>query len=314
MKHLRLLVPASDEHFDETGYLHANPDVARAVSTGVIACGYDHFDAFGRHESRNQRVPIPAEWKSAKLARARACLRDPNAGLAGATAIDCLDDTLRERCGVIATDNISAHEYDHRALELIERHRDGWVLDCGAGMRGTYYTHVLNTEIVAYDSTDVLAVAECLPFRDGCFDAVLSLNVLEHVKNPFAAAAELIRVLRPGGELLCVAPFMQPLHGYPHHYYNMTREGLSNLFAGLNEQRFEIYGAMHPIWALQWFLTRYAHGLPAAQRDRFEAMTVSQLLAPATQLELDAIATELASGSCIELASAHALRARKPSN
>jgi len=312
MKQLRLLVPANDEHFDESAYLRANPDVAQAVAAGILASGREHFELFGRNEGRSQRLDVPQEWKAAKLAHIRSCLSRPAAARHNTGLIDCLDPDLRERWGVVATENVSAHEYDSRALALIERHREGWVLDCGAGLRNTYYAHVVNAEIVDYDSTDILAIAERLPFRDACFDAVLSLNVLEHVKDPFAAARELIRVLRPGGELLCVAPFLQPLHGYPHHYFNMTREGLASLFAALRDHRFEIYGAMHPVWAMQWFLTRYSQGLPQSQRQRFEAMTVAQLLAPAAQLELDGIATELDETCRTELASAHALHARKP--
>jgi len=40
-----------------------------------------------------------------------------------------------------------------------------------------------------------------LPFSDGCFDAVLSMGVLEHVEDPEGSLAELRRVLRRGGRL-----------------------------------------------------------------------------------------------------------------
>ena len=76
----------------------------------------------------------------------------------------------------------------------------------------------------------MLGVGEALPFKDNAFDAVLSLSVLEHVRDPFACAAEIARVLKPGGKLICCVPFLQPLHGYPHHYYNMTGQGLRALF------------------------------------------------------------------------------------
>lgn len=47
----------------------------------------------------------------------------------------------------------------------------------------------------------VIARAEALPFRDGCFDTVVSGLVLCSVDDPDAALAEVRRVLRPGGAL-----------------------------------------------------------------------------------------------------------------
>jgi methionine biosynthesis protein MetW len=45
-----------------------------------------------------------------------------------------------------------------------------------------------------------------LPFRDGQFDAVTMLAVLEHVFDPFAMIGEIHRVLRPGGALAIAVP------------------------------------------------------------------------------------------------------------
>ena len=47
----------------------------------------------------------------------------------------------------------------------------------------------------------VRAVGERLPWRDGAFDAVLSYQTLEHVQDPDAVLAEMLRVTRPGGAL-----------------------------------------------------------------------------------------------------------------
>jgi len=45
-----------------------------------------------------------------------------------------------------------------------------------------------------------------LPFCAGAFDAVFSINVLEHVPEPAAVLRESARVLRPGGLFLAVTP------------------------------------------------------------------------------------------------------------
>lgn len=312
MEPFRILVPATDENFDEAGYLAANPDVAAAVARSELPSGRVHFDTFGLAEGRALRRAVPPEAKAAKLARIRPLLRDGAAIGHGPGVIDCLPDSLRVELALDATDNVSAHEYDEHALALIERHADGMVLDCGAGLRNTYYPNVVNYEIVAYDTTDVLGAAECLPFADESFDAVLSLNVLEHVKDPFQAAREIMRVMKPGAELMAVAPFLQPLHGYPHHYYNMTARGLENLFEPLVEKSIAVYGAMRPIWALNWFLHRYAASLDPEQRAAFERLTVAELTGNPLVLERERFATDLPADSVTELAAAHGLAARKP--
>lgn len=53
-----------------------------------------------------------------------------------------------------------------------------------------------------------------LSFPDSSFDAIVSLDVLEHVPDHAAALAELHRCLRPGGRLLLAAPFRARRHDH----------------------------------------------------------------------------------------------------
>jgi len=48
----------------------------------------------------------------------------------------------------------------------------------------------------------LVADAHALPFKDESVDYVLSLAVLEHLRNPFNAGQEMFRVLRRGAMLL----------------------------------------------------------------------------------------------------------------
>ncbi len=62
-----------------------------------------------------------------------------------------------------------------------------------------------------------LAVCEQLPYPDGVFDLVLSHEVLEHVQDDRLAAAEMARVLKPGGRAVIFAPnrlYPFETHGY----------------------------------------------------------------------------------------------------
>lgn len=67
-------------------------------------------------------------------------------------------------------------------------------------------------------AADVLADAHALPFADSSFDLVFSYAVFEHLHNPFLAAAEVARVLVPGGVFFGTVSQGEPFHdSYFHH-------------------------------------------------------------------------------------------------
>ena len=250
--------------------------------------------------------------KAEKLRRIRPLLRTDMPCQQTELFYDYLTDELREAFHIVDTANVSRHGYDEISQSLIAQHRNGLVLDCGAGSRSVYHDNVVNLEICAYESTDVRGVGERLPFRDGVFDAAVSLNVLEHVKDPFACAREIARTMKPGAVLYCVVPFLQSLHGYPHHYYNMTHQGLRSLFE--RDLRIEKQDVIHsglPIWTLTSLLQRWAGALPLAARIRFQNMRVGDLMDhPLTYLHRSFV-TRLPVEMNFELASTTALIARK---
>jgi SAM-dependent methyltransferase len=159
----------------------------------------------------------------------------------------------------------------------------------------------------------VLGVGEELPFKDNSFDAVFSLAVLEHVKNPFECAAEIARVMKPGAKPYCVVPFLQPQHGYPHHYYNMSSQGLKNLFDDYLEiEKQEILLSGVPIWALNWILASWTNGLTGEAREEFLNMKVADLLDdPISYLDKEFV-KQLSREKNFELACTTALFAKKP--
>ena len=73
---------------------------------------------------------------------------------------------------------------------------------------------------------DVASSADCLPFADNTFDAVISQAVFEHLQYPELAMQEIRRVLKPGGLVKIDTAFLQPEHGYPYHFFNVTETGL----------------------------------------------------------------------------------------
>lgn len=55
-------------------------------------------------------------------------------------------------------------------------------------------------------SAEHIADAASLPFPDESFDVAVCVEVFEHLFTPHAAAAEIFRVLRPGGCLIATVP------------------------------------------------------------------------------------------------------------
>src|SRR4051794_13208930 len=49
-----------------------------------------------------------------------------------------------------------------------------------------------------------------LPFQDGTFDRIIASEVMEHIPDDAGAAAELSRVLRPGGTMAVTVPAWFP--------------------------------------------------------------------------------------------------------
>ena len=256
-------------------------------------------------------LAVPAD-KAARLERIRPRLRTDLPFRETAFHFDFLTEEARQAFNVVDTDAVSGFEYAPSVRAEIDRVGDGLVLDCGAGNRPSTLPNVVNLEIVPYPSTDVVSVAERLPFLDNTFSLVVSCAVLEHLKDPFAAAREIVRVTRPGGLIYADVPFLQPFHGYPSHYYNMTMEGLKNLFAAdcaIERAFVPHYGS--PVWTLTWFLNSYAAGLPEETRRRFLDMRVSDLMAPAASYLDEPWVRQLAGEKQVELACANSVVARK---
>jgi SAM-dependent methyltransferase len=306
---------ATEENFDEKAYLTANPDVADAVRSGKIKSGRLHFNKFGKKEGRMIRLPpsILSEAKKKKLQRIKPLLRQDMPFSETPNGYDFLSTDLRSQFNIVDTYAVSSNSYDRYAMALIEKNENGWVLDCGAGQRPVYFDHVVNFEIADYETTDVLGIGEILPFVDGAFDVVLSLAVLEHVKDPFQCAREMARVLKPGGRLMCCAPLLAPLHGYPHHYYNMTGQGLKNLFVDtLVIDELTTYESMLPIWALTWILQSWAAGLEGKTKADFLKLRIRDLMESADKYLHMPFVKELSMEKNLELACCTALFAHKP--
>lgn len=65
---------------------------------------------------------------------------------------------------------------------------------------------------------DIISDITSIPVKDKSFDAVMCVEVLEHMLEPALAVREFGRILKVGGKLIITAPFASITHFAPHFY------------------------------------------------------------------------------------------------
>ncbi len=70
---------------------------------------------------------------------------------------------------------------------------------------------------------------ESIPLEDNSIDAIISIQVLEHLSNPQQALNEMFRVLKPGGHLFFTTPLCYQEHQQPWDFFRYTRYGLRHI-------------------------------------------------------------------------------------
>ena len=108
------------------------------------------------------------------------------------------------------------------------RGEDTLVLSVGGGP-GRENPRVVNLNVDAFDSVDVVGDGMNIPTIDETFDTVTCNAVVEHVPSPAALLSEIHRVLKPGGHVQLMIPFIFPFHTYPGDYRRWTASGVLEL-------------------------------------------------------------------------------------
>jgi len=139
---------------------------------------------------------------------------------------------LRERLSPKRGDVLYLHLSDLRqTLEEVAALKPSKVFDYGCG--GSPYRSLFpdavyhradlpgleGLDYIISDDSSVAAPSES-------YDLVLSTQVLEHVPDPRAYLKECLRLLKPGGYLMCSTHGTFEDHACPHDYWRWTAEGL----------------------------------------------------------------------------------------
>lgn len=121
----------------------------------------------------------------------------------------------------------------------------GDVLDFGGGETANYRRFLpagitLRSVNISeqFQPTDLVAVGDPIPFDAASFNAVITFNTLEHIHDDTGSLADITRVLKPGGTLHVIVPWMYPVHGHPDDFNRHTPSWWAATLEGLG------YGAV----------------------------------------------------------------------
>lgn len=69
-------------------------------------------------------------------------------------------------------------------------------------------------------NVDIISDIVNIPEPDSSYDAIMCIEVFEHLPEPLSAIKEFERLLKPGGFLILTAPFCSLTHMAPYHFYS----------------------------------------------------------------------------------------------
>jgi SAM-dependent methyltransferase len=125
---------------------------------------------------------------------------------------------------------------------------DGSIVDLGGSLNASYHPSLQGNNtftVVNIDTNygyDIYAnLEQPLPMHNEQFDHALLLNVLEHIYSYTQLVAETYRVMKPGGTVLHLTPFLVQEHGCPYDYFRYTPQSLRQIYeeAGFTVQSIE---------------------------------------------------------------------------
>ncbi len=115
---------------------------------------------------------------------------------------------------------------------------------------------------------DIISDITAIPKPDASFDAIMCVEVLEHLPEPIKAIQEFSRLLKPGGYLILTAPFCSLTHFAPYHFFtgfnryfydtHLTANGFKIVESQENGNFFEYLA--QEIRRIPWVAKNYAEG------------------------------------------------------
>jgi SAM-dependent methyltransferase len=144
------------------------------------------------------------------------------------TFVDPWKPSLRRFRAMLAFGSVSLlRKLEYEALSQLNL--SGRILDFGGG-KDARYAEMLKwregVESVNIDPhmqpTHLIDVGGEIPVGAGTYEAAICMNTLEHVYDVMGVLAELYRVVKPGGQVHIMVPFMFRIHGHPDDFMRAT--------------------------------------------------------------------------------------------
>ncbi|MEJ2730324.1 MAG: methyltransferase domain-containing protein [Deltaproteobacteria bacterium] len=94
-------------------------------------------------------------------------------------------------------------------------------LGSGGGFLEEYISDLITSEILAIPTVDIQFEGRFLPFKHASVRALVMLDVFHHIPDPAAFLAQAADILKPGGRLIMIEPWVTPwsrfVYRYLHH-------------------------------------------------------------------------------------------------
>jgi ubiquinone/menaquinone biosynthesis C-methylase UbiE len=173
---------------------------------------------------------------------------------------------------------------------LQEIPKNGKILDAGAGTQ-RYRKYCKHLEYVSqdfgeydgkgdssalqmgkfnYGKLDIVSDITSIPMSNSSFDAIMCIEVLEHLPNPVQAIKEFSRLLKPNGHLIITAPFCSLTHFAPYHFSSgfnkywyeehLSEHEFDNIKIAQNGNFFEYLA--QEIYRMPYIADRYTNSKP----------------------------------------------------
>lgn len=88
----------------------------------------------------------------------------------------------------------------------------------------------IGVDFLKGEGVDKVCDVRDLPFSDSSINAVIAMNLFEHVEESWLAFDEIKRVISEDGVVIIGTPFCYEIHGCPDDFYRYTPDHYLNVF------------------------------------------------------------------------------------